>query len=99
MEAQAVKTIEVRSITDEAIARLEELTPKELETKYKSGDFLYVSGIVFVMVYYSTAALQSGQSIEVTYWAELYNLEINLDFKDNTVIATTPVIDWRLTGH
>ena len=99
MKTVAAKSIETRSITDEAITALEELTPKELEAKYKNGDFLYMDGIVFVMVYYSATGLPSGQSVGVTYWSELYDLEIDLDFKDNTVIVSQPGTDWRRMGH
>ena len=93
-----MKTIATRQLAPEFIEHLDSLTPQELEERYKNGDFLYMSGVVFQMVYYSSSALPSGQSIEVTYWSELYDLEINLDFAKKTTIVQEPGIDWKASG-
>lgn len=91
-------TVETRTLTNEAIDIIEKNTPRELETTCKDGDYLYMIGIAFKMVYYSMAALPSGQSSFVTYWSELYNIEINLDFMNEVVNVETPVIDYRHDG-
>ena len=91
-------TIETRELSNAAKDIIEKHTPRELETKFKDGDYLYMMGIAFKMVYYSMAALPCGQSSLVTYWSELYNIEINLDFIKEVVNVETPVIDWRRDG-
>lgn len=90
--------IETRKLTDESIDYINSLTPKELEDKYKNGDFLYLMGIAFQIVFYSLESLKDGQSTEVTYWSEYYNLEINLNWNDDTVEAIAPLIDWKRSG-
>ena len=50
------------------------------------------------MVNYAAMGLANGQSIEVTYWSEYYDLEINIDWNDNTVEAITPLINWKQSG-
>lgn len=92
------RIIETRKLSSTFIKHLRSLTPEELEEKYKNGDYLYISGIVFQMVYYSRRSLPSGQSVDVTYWAELYDLEINLDFAKETTGMTMPTVDWRENG-
>jgi len=92
------KIIETRQLASHFIKHIRALTPEELEEKYKNGDFLYMSGIVFQMVHYSEAALPSGQSIYVSYWSELYDLEINLDFEKKITSITIPTVDWRKSG-
>lgn len=92
------KIIETRELAPKFVKHLMSLTPEELEERYKNGDFLYMTGIVFQMVYYSKSSLPSGQSIDVTYWSELYDLEINLDFAKETTSITRPTVDWRKSG-
>lgn len=97
-QLEETKTVEVRKVTDDFIEHIESFKPKTLEIKYKYGDFLYVGGLAFKMVHYSMESLPSGQSIEVSYWCELYDLEINLNFVNETVSVDKPVSDWRALG-
>lgn len=92
------KTIETRQISNSAIEYLEKQTPESLEKKHRDGDYLFFGGILFKMVYYSLESIEGGQSKDVVYWSELYDLEIDLDFKEKTVITNTPIIDWRKQG-
>ena len=89
------KLIETKKITQDSLDYIERHTPFELEHKHRNGDFLYLLGIAFNIVFYSGDALENGQSIEVTYWSELYDLEINLNWKEQTVETATPLRDWN----
>lgn len=92
------KMIETRQISQDGINLLENLTPARLEKKYRHGDCIHFGPILFVMVSYSKESSKGGQSNDVTYWSELYDLEINLDWVDNTVIVQQPGIDWKANG-
>jgi len=89
--------IETRKLSVEAIQIIEELTAFELDDNYRDGDYLYMLGIAFKMVYYSVEDFD-GQSRDVTWWSELYNIEIQVDREKNTVTVETPVIDHRADG-
>lgn len=89
--------IETRQLSDEGIEIIERLTPSAMEDKFRDGDYLYMLGIAFKMVYYSAEDF-NGQSRYVTWWSELYNIEIQLDRQEQTVVVETPVIDHRRDG-
>ena len=94
-----MKTIETRKLSDKDIELLESYTAVDLENKYKTRDCIYFPGISFIMVFYSHDCLPNGQSNSVTYWSELYDAEINLDWIENTVSVNTPAgIDWKKQG-
>lgn len=96
-----IKTIETRKVSDDFIEHLVSLLPEQLEKLYRQGDFLYMDGIVFQMVHYSmeTVVTTTGTKSQwITYWSELYDLQIDLDFKDDTTEVSVPSIDWRKDG-
>ena len=90
-------TIETRQLTDEAIEMIEGLSANELENKFRNGDYLYLLGIAFTMVHYSMEDID-GQSKTVTWWSELYNVEIEVNRASNTVTVEKPVTDWKRMG-
>lgn len=92
------KIIETRRLSNWGIGQIKKLKPVELQKKWLTGDFLCIDGIVFQEVFYSLESNKSGQSDEVTYWSELYDLEINLNFKEKTTEVCQPSIDWRASG-
>jgi len=89
--------IETRKITDIGISIIERLTASKLEEQFRDGDYLYLMGIVFKMVYYSIE-VANNQSRFITWWSELYNIEIQIDRINDSVIVETPVIDYKLDG-
>ena len=89
------KTIQTKQISQDCIDYINLLNPLELEKKFRNGDFLYLLGIAFTMVYYSGDSLDGGQSVEVTYWSEYYDMQIDLNWRDMTVEVVTPCDrDW-----
>jgi hypothetical protein len=90
-------TIKTRQISVEAVETIERLSATRLEEKFRNGDFLYMMGIAFKMVYYSAEDFD-GQSRYVNWWSELYNIEIHVDRAENIVTVRTPVIDHRKDG-
>lgn len=92
-------TIETRKISQEGINRIESFTAFELEDNFRDGDFIYMLGIAFTMVNYSNESDAEGKSKYVTWWSELYNIEIQVDRVSDTVTVETPLIDYRKGGH
>lgn len=92
-------TIETRKISQEAIDIIESYTAFDLEDSFRDGDFLYMLGIAFHMVNYSGESFASGQSKYVTWWSELYNVEIQANRVTDIVTVETSVIDYRKDGH
>ena len=92
-------TIEKRKLTQETIDYFNRLSPVRLEEKHRQGDFLYFAGMAFTMVHYSEETTSDGQQSRfVSYWSELYDLELNLDFTEKTVESIKPCSDWRALG-
>lgn len=89
--------IETRELSPEAIEIIESNSAFDLEDNYRDGDYLYMLGIAFHMVHYSADDFD-GQSCTVTWWSELYNIEIQVNRVDNSVTVETPVIDYRKDG-
>lgn len=90
--------IEPRKISQEAIDIIESYTAFDLEDSFRDGDFLYMLGIAFHMVYYS-ADDHDGQSKHVVWRSEFCNIEIQENRAKNTVTVEIPVIDYRKDGH
>jgi hypothetical protein len=93
-----IKTVKVRALAEPFLDTLRELTPKELEEKYRHGDYIHIGPASFIMVHYSVEASDGEQSRWVTYWSPFYDLEINLDFTEETVRIERPMSDWESMG-
>ena len=93
------KTIKIKKLSDKFIELLENMNPLELKEKYGKGDYLYIEGIAFVMVYYDDSSGIDNVSDFIVYWSELYDAEINLFRCDNEVEVITPSsVDWTKKG-
>jgi hypothetical protein len=84
--------IETKKITQDCIDFINKFTPQELENRFRKEDFLYLLGIAFSIVFYSGDEVTGGQSVEVIYWSEYYDMQINMNWRDNTVEVITPCI-------
>ena len=90
--------IPTRKISEDGIEELENLTLEELEQLYKYGDYIHYREIAFRMVHYSIESLPSGQSINVSYWSPLYDIQLDLNYANKTIEVIKPVIDWAKSG-
>ena len=93
--------IETRTLSNEAIEKLYCMTPDELDKTYRNGDYLYIWGLAFVMVEYSATTTTDGQQSRfVSWWCELYDIQLDCDYDLQSIDAITPVcVDWRSMGR